>query len=121
MAQRQNSGTVIPFPRQPVGNPAAADSFDRLRRALAALDTALAAQRAAVSQWRGTMDDLGQNMSSLGSSLCSYQNALSGLDGRVSTLRAEALRLARWGDSIPGEMPLAAPATGQNADSENAR
>jgi hypothetical protein len=77
------------------------EAEERLNRALASLNSALTAQRAAVGVWKSSISDLSTATGRLGASLRSYHDSLGQLDVRVSTLRAESLKLeARAGDDF---------------------
>ena len=92
------SAEIIPFPsrRPPV---AASDGQERLRRALAGLDSAVAGQRAAVAAWRSALADLGTVVSGLGASLQRYRGSLDTLGTRVAGLHAQAVQLEGTADA----------------------
>jgi hypothetical protein len=85
---------IIPFPlRRPV--PPKDDGQERLRRALAGLDTAIAGQRAAVAAWRSALAELSTVMSGLGLNLQRYHGSVDSLATRVAGLHAQAVMLER--------------------------
>jgi hypothetical protein len=92
------TAAIIPFPsRRPAQ--AGDDGQERLRRALAGLDSAIAGQRAAVAAWRGALADLGTVVSGLGDSLQRYHGSLGTLDARVGRLHTQAVQLEHTADA----------------------
>jgi hypothetical protein len=89
---------IIPFPlRRPA--PPTEEGQDRLRRALADLESAIAGQRQAVATWRQALADLGNAVSGLGGSLQRYQGSLVSLGTRVEGLHTQAVQLERIADA----------------------
>jgi hypothetical protein len=102
-----STAEIIQFPSRP--NTPSATSLEparseptaeeaRLARALAGLNDALTAQRAAVAAWRASLGALSTATGRLGASLRGYNDTLGQLDARVTTLRAEAVKLEAWAD-----------------------
>jgi hypothetical protein len=99
---------IIPFPSRSIeaatanaaapSQPAAAVEDTRLTRALANLNDALTAQRAAVAAWKSSLGELGIVTGRLGATMRGYNESLGHLDGRVATLREEAVKLEAWAD-----------------------
>jgi hypothetical protein len=90
-----------PVPSQPAGPPSQRSEVmeeTRLTRALANLNDALTAQRAAVAAWKSSLGELGIVTGRLGVSLRGYNESLGHLNGRVATLREEAVKLEAWAD-----------------------
>ncbi len=85
---------VIPFPT-PV---TAASEQQRLRRALADLQTALNDQKRALSDWRFAMTELGIGVAGLGQALGCYQESLGSVETKLKGLREEAVKLECWAD-----------------------
>src|SRR3954469_23419836 len=88
---------VIPFPVRRA-RPADAGQ-ERLRRALAALDTAVAGQRDAVAAWRRALADLSMVVSGLGATMQRYRGSLDTLDRRVARLQAQTKQLEITADA----------------------
>ena len=86
---------VIPFPT-PV---TAASEQQRLRRALADLQTALADQKRALSDWRFAMTELGIGVTGLGQALGCYQDSLGSVETKLNGLREEAVKLESWAET----------------------
>jgi hypothetical protein len=98
MSER-TTAMILPFPA-PSAKPAQIeDGQERLRRALAGLDSAVAGQRAAVAAWRRSLAELGSVVSGLGESLQRYRGSLDSLGTRVSGLHAQAVQLERTADA----------------------
>jgi hypothetical protein len=95
--QRTATATIIAFPPArptPKLGPTE-DGQERLKRALAGLDSAIAGQRAAVAAWRKSLAELGTVVSGLGESLQRYRGNLDKLGTRVSGLHEQAVQLER--------------------------
>lgn len=95
---QQASGKIIPFPLKRPAQPTE-DGQERLRRALASLDSAVAGQRAAVAAWRGALAELSTVVSGLGESLHRYRDNLDSLGTRVAGLHKQAVQLERTADA----------------------
>jgi hypothetical protein len=93
------TATIIPFPAPTPKSAPTEDGQERLRRALAGLDSAVAGQRAAVAAWRRSLAELGTVVSGLGESLQRYRGSLDSLGTRVSGLHAQAVQLERTADA----------------------
>jgi hypothetical protein len=87
--------TVIPFPKPPVRP----TEEDRLRQALANLQTALAEQKQALSDWRFAMTELGIGVAGLGLALDNYRDSLGDVETQLGSLRADAVALENWADA----------------------
>jgi hypothetical protein len=94
---------IIQFPTRPnvpdllaQSHAEQSEAEERLNRALASLNSALTEQRAAVGIWKSSISDLSTATGRLGVSLRNYHDSLGQLDVRVSTLRAESLKLEAW-------------------------
>lgn len=85
---------VIPFPTPAT----AATEQQRLRRALADLQTALADQKRALSDWRFAMTELGIGVAGLNQALGCYQDSLGSVETKLAGLREEAVKLECWAD-----------------------
>jgi chromosome segregation ATPase len=85
---------VIPFPTPATRN----TDQERLRLALAELQSALTEQKKALSDWRFAMAELGIGVAGLGQALGAYQNSLADVEHHLGDLRAEAVRLESWAD-----------------------
>jgi ABC-type transporter Mla subunit MlaD len=93
------TATIIPFPiKQPPRS--TEDGQERLRRALAGLDSAVAGQRAAVAAWRSAIAELGTVVSGLGESLQRYHGSLDNLSTHVAGLHSQAVQLERTADAM---------------------
>ncbi len=89
---------IIPFPvRQPMGL-AGSDPQERLRKALAALDTAMTEQKAAMAGWRDSLDQLKKSTQGLGLSMQRYRGSLDKLGADVAGLHKQATQLESWAD-----------------------
>ncbi len=89
---------IIPFPvRQPMGL-AGSDPQERLRKALAALDTAMTEQKAAMAGWRDSLDQLKKSTQGLGLSMQRYRGSLDKLGADVADLHKQATQLESWAD-----------------------
>jgi hypothetical protein len=99
--QHTATATIIAFPtaRPTPKSAPAEDGQERLRRALAGLDSAIAGQRAAVAAWRCSLAELGTVVSGLGESLQRYRGNLDKLGTRVSGLHGQAVQLERTADA----------------------
>lgn len=99
--QRTATATIIAFPpaRPTPRSVPTEDGQERLRRALAGLDSAIAGQRAAVAAWRKSLVELGTVVSGLGESLQRYRGSLETLGTRVSGLHAQAVQLEHTADA----------------------
>ncbi len=73
---------------------------DRLVRALHSLNAAMADQRKAVAAWRDVLGELKASTSKLDESLQTYKSSIRSLGTTVSSLRAKALSLEEWADSV---------------------
>ncbi len=88
---------IIPFPQR---SPAASqEGQERLRRALAGLESAVAEQSAAIAAWRSSLAELGTVVSGLNNSLQRYRGSLDTLDTRVSALHGQAVQLEGIADA----------------------
>jgi hypothetical protein len=97
MPSLSHTSQIIPFPaRRGVTQE---DGQERLRRALAGLDSAIAGQRIAVAAWRKALGELGTVVSGLGDSLQRYRGNLDTLSERVTGLHTEAVKLERTVDA----------------------
>jgi len=85
---------VIPFPAPATRT----TDQERLRVALADLQTALTEQKKALSDWRFAMTELGIGVAGLGQALGSYQNSLADVEHHLGDLRTEAVKLESWAD-----------------------
>jgi hypothetical protein len=99
--QSTATATIIAFPpvRPTPRSAPTEDGQERLRRALAGLDSAIAGQRVAVAAWRKSLAELGTVVSGLGESLQRYRGNLDTLGTRVSGLNAQAVQLERTADA----------------------
>ena len=89
---------IIPFPvRQPMGL-AGSDPQERLRKALAALDTAMTEQKAAMAGRRDSLDQLKKSTQGLGLSMQRYRGSLDKLGADVADLHKQATQLESWAD-----------------------
>jgi hypothetical protein len=89
---------IIPFPQRQRAV-IAEDGQERLRQALAGLDTAVAGQRAAVAAWRGALAELGTVVCGLGENLRRYRGSLATLEMRITALHTQAVLLERTADA----------------------
>lgn len=102
MSDSVQTAEIIPFP---VRQPAPDDGQERLRRALAGLDSALAGQRTAVAAWRKALAELGTVVSGLGESLQRYRGNLDTLGDRVAGLHTQAVKLEQIADAALAARP----------------
>lgn len=89
------SADILPFPQparaaQPTPTPS---PEERLRQALAELDTALDEQRAAVAEFRSNLVDLGGAVAGLETSLCKYACQLTTTQSDVLAAHESARKL----------------------------
>jgi hypothetical protein len=104
MSDTAQSARVIPFPQRSRA-PTQDDGQERLRRALAGLDSALASQRLAIASWRKSLGELGMVVSGLGESLQQYRSSLDTLSDRVTGLHSQSLMLERIADTALATQP----------------
>jgi phage shock protein A len=98
MSDMAQSAQIIPFPnRQRTSTDS--DGQERLRRALAGLDSALADQRLAIASWRKALGELGTVVSGLGQSLQQYRGSLDTLGDRIAGLHTQSVMLERIADT----------------------
>ena len=98
MSDIAQSAQIIPFPnrqRTSTDN----EGQERLRRALAGLDSALADQRLAIATWRKALGELGTVVSGLGQSLQQYRGSLDTLGDRIAGLHTQSVLLERIADT----------------------
>jgi len=96
MSDSVQTAQIIPFP---VRQQTTDDGQERLRRALAGLDSAIAGQRSAVAAWRKALAELGTVVSGLGESLQRYRGNLDTLGDRVAGLHTQAVKLEQTADA----------------------
>jgi hypothetical protein len=98
MSDAVQGARIIPFPVRSRSS-TDDDGQERLRRALAGLDSALASQRVAIAGWRKALGELGTVVSGLGESLQQYRGSLDTLNDRVAGLRTQSVMLERIADT----------------------
>jgi hypothetical protein len=96
MSGTAHSAQIIPFPLRTRATDD--DAQERLRRALAGLDSALAGQRLAVAAWRKSLGELSTVVSGLGESLQRYRGSLDTLSDRVAGLHTQSVMLEQLAD-----------------------
>ena len=97
MSDTLPTAQIIVFPRRVP--PASEQGQERLRRALAGLESAVAGQSAAIAAWRSSLAELGTVVSGLNHSLQRYRGSLDTLDTRVTLLHDHAVQLERSADA----------------------
>ncbi len=98
MSDTARTAQIIVFPSRQSA-PTDDEGQERLRRALAGLDSALAGQRLAVAAWRKALGELGTVVSGLGESLQRYRGNLDSLGDRVAGLHTQSVMLERIADT----------------------
>jgi hypothetical protein len=100
---------ILSFPSRPNAEQ------ERLKAALAGLQSALEEQRRALSDWRFAMSELGIGVAGLGHALTSYQDVLGGVGAQLAVTRQKTARLENWADAaLAAEAPQSAPVLDRN-------